>query len=79
MKRIILLCFLVLLLSGCTVEMRNIGERELDFIQRVDVNNHILCIDGIEYIMYTCGYKGYMAPHLKADKFDNPKVIRCKR
>lgn len=44
-----------------------------------DVSKYIVCIDGIEYIKYSAGYTGYMSPHLKADKFDNPKVIRCQR
>ena len=39
--------------------------------------DHITCIDGIEYITFEDGYRGYMAPHLTTDKFNNAKVIEC--
>lgn len=45
--------------------------------ETVQKGDHIICIDGIEYIRVTIGYSGYMAPHLKADKLNNPKVITC--
>ena len=72
MKRLILICLLVTpLLTGCSIYRTDQGltKRNPDY----------LCLDGIEYIVYTRGHRGYMAPHLRGDKFDNPKVIRCSR
>lgn len=69
MKKVILIltCLISMVtLCGCTSPL-----------ETIDVSEYIVCIDGIEYIKYSMGYKGYMAPHLKADKFDNPKVVRC--
>ena len=72
MKKVILIltCLISMItLCGCT----HIPSP----LETNDVSEYIVCIDGIEYIKYTAGYTGYMAPHLKADKFDNPKVVRC--
>lgn len=84
MKKVILIltCFLsVTLLSGCSDNKNYQGlfENNRDYIRRINIQEKVVCLDGIEYIMVGIGYQGYMAPHLKADKFDNPKVIRCKR
>ena len=84
MKKVILIltCFLsVTLLSGCSdnKNCQGLVENNNDYIQRIGIQEKVVCLDGIEYIMVGIGYKGYMAPHLKADENDNPKVIRCKR
>ena len=71
MKKVILIvtCLISMItLCGCT-----------SLIETVPVSEYIVCIDGIEYIKYRAGYAGYMSPHLTADEFDNPKVVRCKR
>jgi len=81
MKKVILIltCFLsITLLSGCS-DNQGLLENNRDYIERINIQEKVACIDGIEYIMFGIGYEGYMAPHLKADKFDNPKVIRCQR
>ena len=81
MKKVILIltCFLsVTLLSGCS-DNQGLLENNRDYIQRIDIQEKVVCLDGIEYIMVGIGYQGYMAPHLKADENDNPKVVRCKR
>ena len=68
MKKIILILLILLFsisTSGCNSYLEN------------NYNEYILCIDGIEYIKYGDGYRGYMSPHLKTDKFDNPKVVKC--
>lgn len=69
MKKVILIltCLISMVtLCGCT-----------SLLETTNVSEYIVCIDGIEYIKYAAGYAGYMAPHLKADEFDNPKVVRC--
>ena len=68
MKKLILialLCAVAPLLSGCKSALE------------ISTSDYIKCIDGIEYIKYSAGYAGYMAPHLTADENNNPKVIRC--
>lgn len=73
MKKLIFLTLFILvcfILSGCTSE-------ELYGYKLKNINDYKVCIDGIEYIMYADGYQGYMAPHLTADKLNNPKVIKC--
>lgn len=66
---LILTCLISMVtLCGCTSPL-----------ETNNVSKYLVCIDGIEYIKYHAVYSGYMAPHLKADNFDNPKVIRCKR
>ena len=70
MKKLILTCFICMpLLCGCVASV----------LEAQDISEFIVCVDGIEYIKYTAGYSGYMAPHLKADKNDNPRVIKCRR
>ena len=67
MKKLILIALLCLipLVSGCTSTLG------------VHSSEYMVCIDGIEYIKYSAGYRGYMAPHLTADENNNPKVIKC--
>ena len=66
----------VILILMCLISMVTLcGCKSL--LETNDVSEYIVCIDGIEYIKYKAGYAGYMSPHLKADKFDNPKVVRC--
>ena len=83
MKKLFLICLLGLipLVSGCTgpngKEMRGLNESDIQYINRVSSKDHLVCIDGIEYIYYRSGYAAGMAPHLTADKNNNPKVIRC--
>ena len=52
-------------------------------IMQYDMHNnlseYILCIDGIEYIGYSSGYQGYLAPHLQANYDDSPRVVRCNK
>jgi len=71
----------VILILMCLISMVTLcGCKHIpSLLETTDVSEYIVCIDGIEYIKYAAGYAGYMAPHLKADKFDNPKVVRCKR
>lgn len=72
---LILTClFLIIVLCGCT----NTQEKAYQSLTESDRQYRLVCIDGIEYIMFGIGYR-VMSPHLAADKFDNPKVIRCKR
>lgn len=84
MKKVILVltCLLfTLVLSGCSSDKNYQGllESNRDYIQRINIKEEVVCLDGIEYIMVGIGYQGYMSPHLTADQYDNPKVIRCKR
>ena len=65
---LIILCT-TCLFSGCTTNKLH------DKI--VYKNNDFLCIDGVEYLVIGIGYRGYMAPHYKIDRFDNPKLIKC--
>lgn len=78
MKKVLLLSLICLipLLSGCSKPRALKTTNEL-IQETVQSGDHITCIDGIEYIRVTIGYSGYMAPHLKTDKFNNPKVITC--
>lgn len=87
MKKVILIltCFIsMIVLCGCAIikekTYQDFTESDTQYINRTGVNdNRLVCIDGIEYIMFGLGNRGFMSPHLKADKFDNPKVIRCQR
>jgi len=83
MKRIILIltCLISMVtLCGCTSrDAQGFTESDIQYINRVGVKDRLVCIDGVEYIYLRTGYGTGMTPHLKADKFDNPKVIRCKR
>lgn len=79
MKKVLLLALLIstcFCLTGCNkpAALKTTNELIQEAVQKGD---HIICIDGIEYIRISVGYNGYMAPHLKADKFNNPKVITC--
>ena len=80
MKRFLLLS-LIPLLSGCTDknghELQGFTESDMEFFERTGTEDKLICIDGIEYIFYRSGYAAAMTPHLKADKFNNPKVITC--
>lgn len=61
--------FIMLLCTGCcdsTYYQKEIGNKF-----------STICIDGIEYIIKQDGYAGYMSPHLQADMFDKPRVVRC--
>lgn len=50
--------FLVLLsLTGC-------GDK---FVNPFTETTTFVCIDGVEYIKIRTGYRGWMAPHYKAD------------
>ena len=82
MKRLFLICLSMFLLTGCTINNDNtqlfVGD-DIQYINDKGVANNLVCIDNIEYIYFNRGYKAGLTPHLKADKFDNPKVIRCGR
>lgn len=83
MRKFLLLSLICLipLLSGCTDkngrELQGMNEGDLEFITRTGAKDKLVCIDGIEYIYFRSGYAASMAPHLKTDKFNNPKVITC--
>lgn len=87
MKKVILVLtclFSMITMCGCTNTQekayQGLTESDIQYINRTGVDdNRLVCIDGIEYIMFGLGNRGFMSPHLKTDKFDNPKVIRCKR
>ena len=71
MKKLVLICIAVApILCGCSMQSR---------LETEPVSNYTVCIDGIEYIKYEAGYRGYLAPHLTSDDDNNPKVIRCGR
>lgn len=61
--------FIMLLCTGCS---------DSKYYQN-EIGNKFstVCIDGIEYIIKQDGYAGYMSPHLNADVFDKPRVVRC--
>ena len=70
MNKLMIFIFIILncvLLSGCTHK---------SCLEKYPVE-FFICIDGIEYIKYSAGYAGYMAPHLRADAQDYPLVVRC--
>lgn len=79
MKKIFLvLIFMCFITCGCTKTSYSIKYPKLIQTEiNKDLQAHIICIDGIEYIVYASGYEGYMSPHLTLDKFNNAKVIKC--
>ena len=81
MKKVILIltCLLsmVTLCSCIPSNEQGFTESDIQYINIVGVKDRLVCIDGIEYIYLRTISGSGMVPHLKADKFDNPKIIRC--
>ena len=81
MRYILILCLVCVLCTGCTNVDQINRQATLEANQRmkegVKNKTNIICIDGVEYIRHGSYNRGYMAPHLSYDKFNNLKVIRC--
>lgn len=77
--RILLIILICLTLTGCTKPTALMNTNELVENEWIKHNEKsVVCIDGVEYITINIDYEGYMSPHIRADKLNNPKVIKCK-